>query len=128
MRPVKGFALLLALLLVFLLTVFACAMLLLAQDHYGSSRMLHDSENARTVCESVGYRLVRQHNFDTPRFFLDPLAWDGLRMKPLVWNGYGIQGTLSEPWNSTDINLLRIKVQRARSLASLEIPVEQIRF
>ena len=128
MRPVKGFALLLSLLFVLILTIFAFGMLLLAQDHYAAAKTLYDSENARILCESAGQYLVQQHNYVSPRFFVDPFAWTGIQMKPFDWNGYRISGNVTAPWKVASFNVFQLEAARARSVAKLELPLEQLRL
>lgn len=128
MHPVRGFAILLSLLLVLVLTIFAYWMLLLAENHYAATRMLFDSENARIASEAVATQLVMQHNTTAPGFFADPARWTGLEMKQFLWNDYEINGTLEAPWNPIGINLLRLQAERKRSFARMELPVRQLRF
>jgi hypothetical protein len=128
MRSVRGFALLLSLVLVLILTVFAYWILLLAEKHYAASRMLFDSQNARIAADSAAMRLVLQHNVQLPRFFSESSTWSGLELNPLTWNDYRISGNLAVPWSNTGINLLRLQVQKKRSYAKLELPLKQIRF
>ena len=128
MRDLKGFAILLSLLLVLILTIFGYWILLLVEQHYSATRLLYDSENARILSDAAAAWLVLQHNEDPPGFFTDPHMWNGLEIKPFVWNGYRITGNLSAPWNSTGLNLIDFRVQRSRSYARMQLPVRQIRF
>ncbi len=127
-RHDQGFAILLSLLLVLILTIFGYWMLLIAENHYAASRMLYDSENARIISEAGATKLVLQHNSQEPRFFTDPQTWNGLELKPRVWNGYRFTGRLAAPWDPAGMNMLNLHVQKARSFANLELPVRQMRF
>jgi hypothetical protein len=126
--PAKGFALLLSLLLVMILTIFAYWMLLLVQNHYSATKMLFDSDNARTISEAAAFHLVQRHNTEVPRFFTDPQNWNQLQMQPFIWNNYAFTGNLPAPWDPVAINLLTLRAQKARSLAEMELPLRQIRL
>ena len=128
MRSVKGFALLLSFLLVLILTIFAYWMLLLAEKHYAATRILFDTENARIIADAVATRLVLQHNLQMPGVFTDPSSWSGLQLNPFFLNDYRVSGNLAAPWSDTAINLLRLQVEKKRSIAGMELPVRQIRF
>ena len=128
MRAVKGFALLLSLLLVLMLTIFAYWMLLLAEKHHAATRILYDTENARIIAEAAANRLVLQHNLQAPGVFTDPANWSGLQLKPFFLNEYRIAGSLATPWNDTAINLLQLQAEKKRSFARMELPVRQIRL
>jgi hypothetical protein len=107
MPSVRGFALLLSLLLVLILTIFGYWMLLIAEKHYAASRSLYDSENARIISQAEATLLVLQHNSEEPRFFTDPQRWNGLQLKPYVRNDYHISGGLAAAWTSIAPNLMR---------------------
>ncbi|MCI0604052.1 hypothetical protein L0156_13705 [bacterium] len=126
--PAGGFALILSLLLVLILTIFAYWMLLLVQNHYSSTKMLFDSDNARTISEAAAFHLVQQHNTQVPRFFADPQHWNQLQMQPFTWNNYAFSGSLPAPWDSVAVNLFTLRAQKARSLAEMQLPLRQIRL
>jgi hypothetical protein len=124
----EGFALLLTLLLVMILSIFAYWMLLLVQSHYSATKMLFDSDNARTISEAAAFHLVQRHNTEVPRFFTDPQSWNQLQMQPFIWNNYSFTGNLPVPWDPVAINLFTLRAQKARSLAEMELPLRQIRI
>ena len=126
--PAKGFALLLSLLLVMILTIFAYWMLLLVQNHYSATKMIFDSDNARTISEAAAFHLVQRHNTEVPRFFSDPQSWNQLQMQPFLWNNYSFTGNLPVPWDPVAVNLFTLRAQKARSLAEMELPLRQIRI
>lgn len=126
--PAKGFALILSVLLVMILTIFAYWMLLLVQNHYSATKMLFDSDNARTISEAAAFHLVQTHNTQVPRFFTDPQNWNQLQMQSFTWNDYSFTGNLPVPWDPGGINLFTLRAQKARSLAEMQLPLRQIRI
>src|SRR5687767_5001857 len=125
-RQSSGFAILLSLLLVLILTIFGYWMLLLAETHYAATKQLYDSENARTISVAASTRLLVLHNSQQPRFFSDPLTWNGLQLKPFEFQQYRITGNLAAPWDPIGINLLNLQVRKGRSFASRELPLRQL--
>ena len=126
--PAKGFALVLSLLLVMILTIFAYWMLLLVQNHYSATKTLFDSDNARTISEAATFHLVRRHNTEVPRFFTDPQEWNQLQMQPFTWNNYAFSGNLEAPWDPVAVNQFTLRARKARSLAEMQLPLRQIRM
>ena len=125
----KGFALLLSLLLLLLLTLFGFSLLLMAGSHYASARSLFENENARIACESAAWFLVGAHNSESggPRFFQNPQSWSGEHMRPFDWNGYRVTGKLSAPWTAAADNLFTLAARKGTYQAQVQMTLRQRR-
>jgi hypothetical protein len=126
----KGFALGITLLFLFLLTLCGFAILLIAGNYYSSVRNLMENENARMLCESATEEMVDRHNLDSdnPRFFFDPLSWQKLVMKPYKRMGYTISANLSAAWNPQTMNRLTVSARKGQYLGEQLAGVSQIRL
>jgi hypothetical protein len=128
MRTLKGFAIFLSIMLVFIFTVLTFWVLLITQAHYAASRTLFENENARLISETAVESLVLTHNYQQPRFFFDPQKWDQTKLKPYVWNGYSISGSLSAQWSPLLENLLSLRAAKGRYASELQVPIRQLRL
>src|SRR3972149_7383649 len=128
-HTMKGFALLLSLLLLLLLTLFGFSLLLMAGSHYASARSLFENENARIACESAAWFLVGAHNSESggPRFFQNPQSWSGEHMRPFDWNGYRVTGKLSAPWTAAADNLFTLAARKGTYQAQVQMTLRQRR-
>jgi hypothetical protein len=125
---VKGFALFVSLMLVLMLSVFACWMMLVSQAHYAASRALFENENARIVSDAAAQSMVQTHNRLQPGFFFDPSRWSQLQLKPYSWNGYTISGSLAAQWNPQQVNLLTLRADKGRYASEIQVPLRQLRL
>ncbi|MCI0443677.1 hypothetical protein L0152_10715 [bacterium] len=129
--PVKnGFALVLSLMFLLVLTLLALILLLVSASYYASAHNLFENENARIACEQVTRLMVDTHNFDpaVPRFFHDPLHWQSRQLVPYVWNGYTVTGQLKSTWNLSAVNDIQVNVSKGRYNSSLNCSIDQIRL
>jgi hypothetical protein len=124
----KGFALFLSLMLILILSVFACCLLLVTQSHYAASRALFESDNARIVSDAALHYMLQLHNHQQPRFFQDPQRWNQLRLQPFFWNGYRITGTLANSWNPLANNLLTLRADKGRYASEISAQLRQLRL
>src|SRR5262245_23037238 len=126
----NGFALVLSLMFLLVLTLLALILLLISGSYYASAHNLFENENARIACEQVTRLMVDTHNFDpaVPRFFHDPLHWQGQQLVPYAWNGYTVNAQLKSPWNLSTANELQVSVSKGRYNSSLNCSVDQIRL
>ncbi len=126
----NGFALVLSLMFLLVLTLFALILLLISASYYASAHNLFENENARIACEQVTRLMVDTHNFDpgVPRFFYDPLHWQGKQLVPYVWNGFTVTGQLKSPWNLSAVNDIQVNVSKGRYNSSLNCNIDQIRL
>ncbi len=130
MKDRNGFALVLSLMFLLILTLFALILLLISGNYYASARNHFENENARIACEQSSRLMIDTHNLDseTPRFFHDPDRWQGQSLVPFIWNGYEVKAGLSAPWNTAGINSLRVDVQKGRYHSTLDLNVSQVRL
>jgi hypothetical protein len=126
----NGFALVLSLMFLLVLTLLALILLLVSASYYASAHNLFENENARIACEQVTRLMVDTHNFDlaTPRFFHDPAHWQGKQLVPYVWNGYTVSGQVKSLWSLSAVNDLQVNVSKGRYNSSLNCNVDQIRL
>lgn len=125
----KGFALGITLLFLFLLTLLGFSILLIAGNYYSSVRNLTDNENARLLCESALEEMVNRHNLEnaTSRFFFDPASWQNLAMKPYIHAGFTVSAKLSGPWNGMSVNQLTVSARKGSHLGEQRAGIAQIR-
>lgn len=126
----NGFALVLSLMFLLVLTLLALILLLVSASYYSSAHNLFENENARIACEQVTRLMVDTHNFDTalPRFFHDPSHWQGKQLVPYVWNGFTVTGQLKSAWNLSAVNDIQVNVSKGRYNSSLNCNIDQIRL
>lgn len=126
----KGFALGITLLFLFLLTLLGFSILLIAGNYYSSVRNLMEYENARMLCESALEEMRDRHNLDSasPRFFFDTGYWQGLVMSPYQRMGYTISAKLNAPWNPQTLNHLTVSARKGQYLAEQTSDISQIRM
>lgn len=126
----NGFALVLSLMFLLVLTLFALILLLISGSYYASARNLFENENARIACEQVARLMVDNHNFEpeVPRFFHDPLRWQGLQMVPYAWNGYMVKAQLKSAWSLSAPNEILVDVSKGRYVSRLNLNIAQIRL
>ncbi len=126
----NGFALVLSLMFLLVLTLLALILLLISASYYASAHNLFENENARIACEQVTRLMVDTHNFDpaAPRFFHDPLHWQGRQLVPYVWNGYSVTAQLKSAWNLSAVNDIQVNVSKGRYNSSLNCNIDQIRL
>jgi len=126
----NGFALVLSLMFLLVLTLLALILLLVSGSYYASAHNLFENENARIACEQVTRLMVDTHNFDpaVPRFFHDPAHWQGKQLVPYVWNGYTVTGQLKSAWNISTVNDIQVNVSKGRYNSSLNCNIDQIRL
>src|SRR5262245_60240180 len=125
----KGFALGITLLFLFLLTLLGFSILLIAGNYYLSVRSLMDDQNARLLCDSTLQEMINRHNLETssPRFFFDPATWKNQAIQPYDRAGFRVNAKLNAAWNTTGPNELKISVRKGEHLAEQQVTVEQIR-
>jgi hypothetical protein len=125
----NGFALVLSLMFLLVLTLLALILLLVSGSYYASAHNLFENENARIACEQVTRQMVDTHNFDPalPRFFHDPAHWQGKKLVPYVWNGYTVTGQLKSVWNLSAVNDIHVNVAKGKYNSSLNCNLDQIR-
>jgi hypothetical protein len=130
MKKHNGFALVLSLMFLLILTLLALILLLISGSYYASARNYFENENARIACEQSSKLMIDTHNLSSeiPRFFHDPDRWQGQNLVPFNWNEYEVKAALSAPWNTIGTNLLRIDVKKGRFNSSLDLNVSQIRL
>ena len=126
----KGFALLISVLFLLLLTLFGFCMLLVASNYYSASHVLLHKENARLACEGATLQMVLRHNSgtDTPRFFFNSSNWNGTSLQQYNWNGYSVNGSIAAPWSATAPNLFLISTRRGSFVAQQYVQIRQLRF
>lgn len=126
----NGFALVLSLMFLLVLTLLALILLLVSGTYYASAHNLFENENARIACEQVTRLMVDTHNFDPaiPRFFHDPAHWQGKQLVPYVWNGYTVTGQLKSVWNLSAVNDIQVNISKGRYNSSLNCNLDQIRL
>jgi hypothetical protein len=126
----NGFALVLSLMFLLVLTLLALILLLISGSYYASAHNLFENENARIACEQVTRLMVDTHNFDqaVPRFFHDPAHWQGKQLIPYVWNGYSVTGQLKSAWNLAAVNDVQLNVSKGRYNSGLNCNIDQIRL
>ncbi|HEY7160340.1 MAG TPA: hypothetical protein VH815_03735, partial [Acidobacteriota bacterium] len=126
----NGFALVLSLMFLLVLTLLALILLLVSASYYASAHNLFENENARIACEQVTRLMVDTHNFDSavPRFFHDPAHWQGKQLVPYVWNGFRVTGQLKSVWNLSALNDIQVNVSKGRYNSSLNCNIDQIRL
>lgn len=126
----NGFALVLSLMFLLVLTLLALILLLISGGYYASAHNLFENENARIACEQVTRLMLDTHNFDpaVPRFFHDPLRWQGKQMVPYAWNGYTVSAQLKSPWSLSAANDIQVGVSKGRYNSSLNCNIDQIRL
>ncbi|HJZ12221.1 MAG TPA: hypothetical protein VJ521_08725 [Acidobacteriota bacterium] len=125
----KGFALLVSLLLLLLLTLFGFSLLLMAGSHYGSARSLFENENAKLACESALWSIVTGYNSETEEFRLArPPEKYWSELQPFSWNGYTIEMSLSAPWKSGEPNRMNLSARRGQYFAEIVAELRQRRF
>jgi hypothetical protein len=124
----KGFAIGITLLFLFLLTLLGFSILLVAGSYYSSVRNLMENENARILCETAVDEIVDRHNLDsaTPRFFFDPSSWQSLAMKPYKKMGYQISARFSQVWTPLGVNQLTVSARKGPYLAEQRAGISQI--
>jgi hypothetical protein len=126
----RGFALVLSLFLLLLLTIFGFSLLLLASSYFRSAKNLTDNQKARLVCEQATRYMVDRHNMDptSPRFFFDPQSWTQGTMVPFQWQGHEIAATFQPPWNASGPNALQVSASRGRFRAYQTLNIRQRRL
>jgi hypothetical protein len=126
----NGFALVLSLMFLLVLTLLALILLLVSGAYHASAHNLFENENARIACEQVTRLMVDTHNFDPaiPRFFHDPAHWQGKQLIPYAWNGYTVTGRLKSVWNLSAVNDIQVNVSKGRYNSSLNCNIDQIRL
>ncbi|HSE41466.1 MAG TPA: hypothetical protein VLH08_11960 [Acidobacteriota bacterium] len=130
MKNKNGFALVLSLMFLLVLTLLALVLLLISATYYASARNLHQNEYARLACEQSSRLMVDTHNLElaTPRFFHDPLRWNGQNLIPFSWNGYTVSGRLNAAWQSVGPNSFRVVVTKGKYNSRVDLRVVQIRL
>jgi len=125
----KGFALVLSLLLVLLLTLFAISLLWIASSYYAVPHHLLEIENARLACQSAMQWLVDRHNLETDPvpFFFDQRNWSGSEIKPFVWNGFQIFAESRAPWDPIGTNLFVVRAIKGEYKAEQSLRIRQRR-
>lgn len=126
----NGFALLMTLLVLLLLTAFGFGMLLLAGSYFRSTKNLHGNEDARFACQYSTKFMLDRHNFGgtTPRFYFDSQLWQGGNMTPFQWNGYTIEARLTQAWSDWSMNLLQVSAKKGKFVSQQTIGLQQRRL
>lgn len=126
----NGFALLMTLLVLLLLTAFGFGMLLLAGSYFRSTKNLHGNEDARFACEYATKFMLDRHNFGAaaPRFFFDSQLWQGGNMTPFQWNGYRIEAKLPQTWSDLSMNLFQVSAKKGKFVSQQTIGLKQRRL
>lgn len=126
----NGFALLMTLLVLLLLTAFGFGMLLLAGSYFQSTKNLHGNEDARIACQYSTKFMLDRHNFGAtlPRFFFDSQLWQSNTMTPFQWNGYTIEARLPQPWSDLNMNLLQVSAKKGKFVSQQTIGLQQRRL
>ena len=126
----KGFALGITLIFIFLFTLLGFAILMIAGNYYSSVRNLMDDENGQVLCDSAIGEMVDRHNLDstaTP-FFFDPALWQKNTLKSYDRMGFTISAKFGGAWSPISVNQLTTSARRGNHLAEQTAGISQIRM